>query len=154
MTVYFKRLFEYTNHTNTLFLDALEAYPPKDPKGIRWMSHVIAAQIIWYGRVVEDQDYMVPVWEEAPIDVLRQRNQESIAKWLELIKQKGPAFNQPVHYQNSKGEKFVNTLEELMAHLVNHGTHHRAQIASLLATEGHKPPVSDFIFYAREPLTE
>jgi uncharacterized damage-inducible protein DinB len=35
-------------------------------------------------------------------------------------------------------------------HVVNHGTHHRGQVAGFLRTMGHAPPALDLIAYYRE----
>jgi uncharacterized damage-inducible protein DinB len=37
-----------------------------------------------------------------------------------------------------------------LLHVVNHGTHHRGQVAGFLRSMGRKPPVLDLIAYYRQ----
>lgn len=55
-----------------------------------------------------------------------------------------------VHYRNSKGEEFANRLEEIVHHLVNHGTYHRGNIAAMLRQLGQTGVSTDYIIYLRE----
>lgn len=76
-------------------------------------------------------------------------NEDSTRNWLEIV-QTDWDFNRNINYTNTKGESFVNTIGDIMAHVANHGTHHRAQIASAIRGEGFAPPATDLIFYIRE----
>jgi uncharacterized damage-inducible protein DinB len=52
---------------------------------------------------------------------------------LQFIKEKGDAYQQEIiGYKNMKGDAYENTVEEILFHLVNHGTYHRGQIITLL----------------------
>jgi uncharacterized damage-inducible protein DinB len=55
-----------------------------------------------------------------------------------------------VRYRNSKGEEFANRLEEIIHHMVNHGTYHRGNIAAMVRQLGHPGVSSDYIVYLRE----
>ena len=55
-----------------------------------------------------------------------------------------------ISYQNSSGKIFSNKLSDILLHLFNHGTHHRAQISLLLRQNNIVPPKTDYIFYKRE----
>ena len=52
-----------------------------------------------------------------------------------------------VHYRNTKGEPFQMVLAQLVAHVVNHGTHHRAETGMLLERLGRSPGDMDFVYY-------
>jgi uncharacterized damage-inducible protein DinB len=52
-----------------------------------------------------------------------------------------------VHYKNTKGEPFQMELAQLIAHVVNHGTHHRAETGMLLERIGRSPGDMDYVYY-------
>ncbi|MCA1031468.1 DinB family protein [Bacillus timonensis] len=55
-----------------------------------------------------------------------------------------------VTYQNSKGETFENSYEEILQHIVNHGTNHRGNIGAMMRQYGHKGVGIDYIMYLRQ----
>jgi len=54
-----------------------------------------------------------------------------------------------VDYQNLSGNQFRDVLSDIMTHVINHSTHHRAQIAKTVREAGLAPPLTDYIFYLR-----
>jgi len=57
---------------------------------------------------------------------------------------------QPIGYKNLKGETFNTELYKILMHVVNHGTHHRGQIYTMLHGAGYNAlPSIDFIKYVR-----
>ena len=60
------------------------------------------------------------------------------------------ALDAPVAYTNSSGTAFETPLRDILTHVVNHGTHHRAQIALVLREAGIAPPATDYIYFVRE----
>jgi uncharacterized damage-inducible protein DinB len=55
-----------------------------------------------------------------------------------------------VHYKNTKGVPFQLPLGALITHLVNHGTHHRAETGMLLERLGRSPGDMDYVYYCLE----
>ncbi|MGJ7910037.1 DinB family protein [Neobacillus sp. LXY-1] len=55
-----------------------------------------------------------------------------------------------ITYINTKGEVFQNTWEEIIAHIVNHGTYHRGNISSILHQIGERSVSTDYIFFLRD----
>ena len=51
----------------------------------------------------------------------------------------------PLSYASFAGESLTRPLGEALMHLVNHGTYHRGQIATLLRMLGHKPISTDYV---------
>ena len=54
-----------------------------------------------------------------------------------------------IAYRDLKGNPWETPLWQIVMHMVNHGTHHRGQVAGFLRTMGHTPPPLDLIAYYR-----
>ncbi len=57
-------------------------------------------------------------------------------------------------YRNSKGIPFSAPVWHVVAHVFNHGTHHRGQVTTLLSQQGLDPGMTDFIVTSLMPLDE
>ena len=56
-----------------------------------------------------------------------------------------------VDYKNTRGEPFRMALDQLITHVVNHGTHHRAETGMLLERIGRSPGDMDYVYYLLRP---
>ena len=122
----------------------------RSPTPRRLLAHLVRAQEVWLGRIQDTDAATLPIWEETDIRTSAKRSEASTQAWLDFLTGcTAGDFAADVRYENSKGQPFTNALREIAAHVVNHATHHRAQIALLLRQAGHAPPATDFIFYAR-----
>jgi uncharacterized damage-inducible protein DinB len=54
-----------------------------------------------------------------------------------------------VSYHDMKGNAWQQPLWQLMLHVVNHGTHHRGQVAGFLRSLGKTPPPLDLVLFYR-----
>ena len=56
-------------------------------------------------------------------------------------------LNSTFDYRNTAGQPFTKVLWHVMAHVVNHGTQHRAEVAALLTEFGHSPGDMDLVLF-------
>jgi uncharacterized damage-inducible protein DinB len=60
-------------------------------------------------------------------------------------------LEQVIHYSSFDAtQKYQSSFEEIVRHVINHGSYHRRQIAMMLRLLGRVPPSSDWIIYSRE----
>jgi uncharacterized damage-inducible protein DinB len=58
-----------------------------------------------------------------------------------------PDLNQEIHFVNMKGDSLSNKLGDILHHIFNHSTHHRAQILQLWSQKELERPPLDYIYY-------
>lgn len=56
-------------------------------------------------------------------------------------------LQQPLRYSRRDGNAYELPLWKVMLQMLNHGTHHRAELADLLTRSGLIPPATDLIVY-------
>jgi uncharacterized damage-inducible protein DinB len=150
MKAYFITLLDYDRHTNFKLLQLMQVagYPQK---AVTLFSHLLFTQQIWLKRCKGESPIVNPwpVWEADVLQRTIEENYRLLHNYLEVITD--PDLEMVVSYKNSKGESFKNKVIDILAHVFNHGTHHRAQIGQLLKQAGiEQLPFTDYIFYIRE----
>ncbi|WP_342645093.1 DinB family protein [Mucilaginibacter sp. CSA2-8R] len=150
MKNYFVKLFKYDRFANLQMLDCLTA-ANQPLKAVQLMAHLLAAQQIWLKRCKKLPAPGGPVWPDWPASELKAIIENNHAEWISFLEQSDDVdLKNLVTYQNSKVDTFENSLTDILAHLINHGTHHRAQIGQQLKLNGvEQLPVSDYIHYLR-----
>jgi uncharacterized damage-inducible protein DinB len=114
-------------------------------KAIKLINHILSSHRVWNSRIL-NQPSTHP-WEMRPFENLIQINTENYQQTLGILEKSN--LSEIITYQNTKGEIFHNKTEDILFHLINHGTYHRGQIALLFRESGIEPMVSDYIFYKR-----
>lgn len=111
-----------------------------------WYSHLIHAHHIWNQRILRAQPKF-GVWQKQGLTSLLELDKKNHAESLRLVKSLPPTTS--ISYTNSTGKTYQNSLEDILLHVVNHGTYHRGQIASALRKAGIDPLPSDYILFGR-----
>ena len=115
---------------------------------IALFNHVLNAQHIWANRILGVSPKH-QVWEVFNVDLFEKISNEN----FELIAQvlKDFSLEKEISYINSKGN-YTGIVKDILFHIVNHSTYHRAQIATMLKLDGIEPPITDYIILKREHL--
>ena len=145
---YFTGLFNYDRHVNLQFAVLINAAKSKD-KPAELMAHLLNAQQIWLNRCLgtSSSNYQLwPKWEPYSFNDIITKNHSGWINFLNIEIEP----EQIIVYENFKGEKFNSKFVDILAHVINHGTHHRAQIGMLLKhSEGIELPSTDYVHYVR-----
>ncbi len=148
MKSYFLELFEYNKWANELVHETLQPLDPKPEKPLLWFSHIVAAELLWFNRLSPGSK-KIPLWETVALTELRQLQFNADNAWLKWIRKYDGAWDAPLSYKNTGGEHFITPIYQILAHVVNHGTHHRGMIVASLRDARVEPPQLDLIFYTR-----
>ncbi len=149
MKDYFLKLYTYNDWSNARIIKAFEKQGVNDEKILTLMGHILAAQLVWIHRVKGMAPPDVKLWGVYTPGILSSMASEAGKLWMDFV-DNNDNFNRELSYTNFAGEPFVNNVEMIMIHVVNHGTYHRGQIARLMREKGLDPVGTDFITYDRE----
>jgi uncharacterized damage-inducible protein DinB len=148
MKQYFLKLYQYNAWANKRVIKALTTQAVSDEKILSLMGHIVAAQFLWLHRIKGLPPADVKLWGEYSLEKVTQMAEEAGKLWLDFV-EANDDFNRELTYHNYVGDPYVNNVETIMIHLVNHCSYHRAQIAMRLRQKGMEPINTDFITYDR-----
>jgi len=121
----------------------------KNNKSEELLSHIISAQKIWLNRIL-GRNTVIDPWHKLTQEDWIPQSIPITAEWINLLESfKENDFERRIEYTNTKGEKFFNTVKDIIVQVINHSTYHRAQIAQLVRQSGGEPAKTDYIIYQR-----
>jgi uncharacterized damage-inducible protein DinB len=121
----------------------------KNNKSEELLSHIISAQKIWLNRIL-GRNTVIDPWHKLTQEDWITQSIPITAEWINLLESfKENDFERRIEYTNTKGEKFFNTVKDIIVQVINHSTYHRAQIAQLVRQSGGEPAKTDYIIYQR-----
>jgi uncharacterized damage-inducible protein DinB len=157
----YRRWFKYERDSHAKTLDSLNSV--KDElrgseqfhKAVYLLGHIVAARRMWLFRfgVLKENAELFP--QQTNLKDLPAQLSEMERLWSEHLSQiDDTELARVFEYQSYEGARFRNTVEEILTQLFGHSWYHRGQIAMLLRSIGAEPAVTDFVFWAREPVGE
>ncbi len=115
--------------------------------------HLWNAQLIWLNRMKGEEITFHPYRD------FRGTKKEMLAGFVssadelnDFITSKEEGYlDQMIHYKTSKGDPFESRVDEILFHIVNHGSYHRGQIITMLRESGvtESLPGTDLIRFLR-----
>jgi len=143
------QLWRYNNWANTILIDTLRRQEDDVPPAcLNLLSHIVNAQMIWLNRI-EGVAPIVGVWDEHTLSECETYHIQSSNGLQQKVLDYQDGEMIDIQYTNTKNEEFSNTLLDILLHLFNHGTYHRAQIAKEMKNNGFQPINTDYITFAR-----
>jgi uncharacterized damage-inducible protein DinB len=161
----FRRLFDYERDSHARVLASLAGVPEelRATEGYRkaagLLAHIVLARRLWLSRLGAGVAGPKNVTDFFPQNValsdLAAQLEETQAAWTQyLAGLTDEAAARGFEYRSLDGARFRNTVEDILTQLFGHSLYHRGQIALLLRAIGAEPAATDFVYWAREPLSE
>ena len=142
------KLYRYNAWANRRVIGCIEQQAVSNPKILSIFGHLVSAQFIWLNRFKGLPKSTFLLWGDYSVVELKQMVEDAASAWIAFIEET-ESFERVLKYNNYVGDYYENKLEEIMVHLVNHGSYHRGQVALLLRQNGYEPINTDLITYER-----
>ena len=147
MKAFYLDKFQYTFDKNQEMITYLKEHESQLNEKIHILiSHILNAHEIWMTRILKIPT-QYGVWQLQDYLSMIEVDQQNFELTKQILTEKD--LNENVAYVTSTGESYTNVLHELLFHVVNHSSYHRAQINSELKNLGLKPLITDYVFYKR-----
>ncbi|UFH56102.1 DinB family protein [Spirosoma sp. KNUC1025] len=149
MKDYLIHLLDYELWANLRVINSLETVTSPPSRAIAVMGHVLAAQHVWYGRMANESVF-VSIWEDIPVSWMTEtaeRQHRQLVSFIETVTD--PILYRPIHYKNSKGIAYQDTMQDMLTHMSHHAAYHRGQVVQLIRPMLKEAPVTDYIVWKR-----
>lgn len=155
---YLRELYAFNRWANREMFAAvasLDAEQFQRPRGSSFSSvrdtmvHIVGGEWIWLERWLGRSPRGLPPVDDLPdLPSILARSHQVEDDRHRFLSQLTPSdLEKTISYVNSRNETWAYPLWQQLAHVVNHSTYHRGQLATLLRQLGAKPPMTDFLLY-------
>lgn len=156
---YFLTLLTAETQANDRTLDSLASVPAIQQtseayqRALGVMAHVMIAKRVWMLRI-RGEAWKVDDWFPAQaIDQTRKDAADLDAIWRGYLNDlPDGAFDRAVTYRMSDGTEAESKVADIVAHVFNHATYHRGQIARIVHQLGGTRAATDLIIFTRRKL--
>ncbi|MFD2146929.1 DinB family protein [Mucilaginibacter antarcticus] len=149
MRDYFKPLFEYNRYVNTQIAQSIIS-SSQPQKALDLMGHLLTAEQVWIRRLKGEHKIDIVLWPKWPATIFVELIDGNHKLWTDYLDTITDDYikNQYINYQNFQGKEFTMRVSDVITHVINHGTHTRAQIGVHLRHNGVEGlPITDFSYY-------
>lgn len=145
MQSFFIPKFEFDFQANNHWIDSIEQQNLTDNFNIRrQLCHILNVHHLWVSRL-NGENVISNDWDDLPFYAWKKLNQENSAQTQLFILNKDIAGE--TAYTDSDGNSQRKNSSDILYHILQHSTHHRAVINTLIRKEGKKPPEMNFITF-------
>jgi len=114
------------------------------------LIHVLGTELTWRSRWRGDSDAALTQPDLSTSDAVAAAWEENRAAMRAYLATLGADdFDRDIAYTR-QGQRYSHPLWTQLAHVVNHGTQHRSEIAVMLTNYGYSPGDIDFSLFMRE----
>ena len=149
LLVHLRQTIHYNAWANEQVAGSLQVSVNPPPKAVLVLAHIVGAERLWHARLLGAA--APEVWPGLGVAQCAAGVRELKQTWNAWANALVAAdLDRVVHYVNSKGEPWSNSVCDILTHMTHHSAYHRGQIATLLGAAGHSPAYSDYIHAVRQ----
>ncbi len=150
MLDYLREMFIFNDWANREALRSVREMEHPPERAQKLMSHIVAAELLWMARL-QREPQKTAVWPALGLD--------ECERWLPSLRQaweqylaglREPDLDQEIPYTNSKGLDYVNSVRDILMHVLMHSVYHRGQVAAVVRDRAGEPAYTDFIDAVRK----
>lgn len=145
MKAFFKEALVYNHDTNQQFARLLTENQGLE-RAHELFGHILSAHHIWNARL-QAVTPQFAVWQNFSAGDYAVVDKENYGASISILD--NVDLEAIIAYKTTKGDAFKNRVRDVLFHVINHSTYHRAQIASEFKRAGLGVPASDWIMYKR-----
>jgi len=157
LKAYLQHLYDYNYWANGRYLEAARGLTEEQFRrkhGHSWESvqgvlvHMMSSEIMWPARWRGGSPgFLDPAHFQTCDAVMGRWAGVEKEMRLFLAEQTEASLMQELTYTNTKGETFTLPLWQMMAHVPNHNTHHRGELAAMFALMNAPHPEEEVVQY-------
>ena len=123
---------------------------------LKLMIHIFLSQKVWLMRLIgEDIPPDIVIFPNSSLEECSRMAEEFNDFWREYLGNLTKnEIAYPIRYTTTTGVEFVNSVQDIVTHVLTHSTYHRAQIAKIVRDCDKEPAITDFIAYARQNIVK
>ncbi len=147
MKQYLMDTFSFNDRANRMVLAKMRGLPDR-AAAVKFFSHLINSQYKWMARIVRDPrapeiDWWDPVYS---FDELEGKWNDSLRLWTDYITERNEEqMYEEKQFVGPDGGEWTAPLKDIALQLNYHSIHHRAQIQSVIRSQGIEPDFVDYI---------
>jgi uncharacterized damage-inducible protein DinB len=114
------------------------------------LNHVYLAELVWFKRIQGEHKRLAELEIPADATALAQAWAGLHKNWLDWAASMGREdWPGPFTFRNNAGGESTMPYWQIALHVINHGSYHRGQFATMLRQAGIVPPATDLLIYYR-----
>lgn len=143
------QLWLYNDWANQAIIGQFEKHNTKMPANcLHLFSHMVNTQSVWLSRM-NGSVQTLAAWDDHQIETCKLMHQEASMGLKQQLGLLPDQLAEVIEYSNSTGNTYQNSRHDILIHVFNHGTYHRAQIATEMRKNGLQPFNTDYINFVR-----
>lgn len=146
----FRKNYDYDFWATGEMVKSLEEMPEPPEKAVKIAGHIAFAKDVWLTRLVGgDYSRLNDPWPPYTLSEGKKALESLHQRWMGYLGNLSEGdLPKKISYTNTQGKAYEQVVRDILVHVVDHGTYHRGQLATLIHQGGGKRPNVGYIGYA------